>query len=259
MYASPAEPAAYADLAARFRPIFARIAEGAVGREQTRSLPFAEIAALRDAGFGAIRLPIARGGSGATLPQLFRLLVELGEADSNCVQILRAHFAFVEGRLNSDDTEVNDLWLPRIAANQLIGAAMAERTAATETTLALRREGEIFRLDGEKYYCTGTLYAADTPRYRVLCFQPKFTFIESPLALRNAQEHCEPLGTGGIGPLQFRLVGGRLPAGLQLDEHSGLLRGVPRDAPGDYELEIACASATESVRGKIRLLLERAP
>jgi alkylation response protein AidB-like acyl-CoA dehydrogenase len=156
---SPAEPPAYEALASRFRPIFARVAEGAVEREQTRSLPFEEIAALRDAGFGAIRLPIAQGGSGATLPQLFRLLVELGEADSNLVQILRAHFAFVEGRLNSDDIETNDRWLPRVANNQLIGAAMAERTAATETTLELRREGDHFRLDGEKYYCTGTLYA----------------------------------------------------------------------------------------------------
>ena len=72
---------------------------------------------------------------------------------------MRAHFAFVEGRLNSDDVETNDRWLPRVANNELIGAAMAERTAATETTLALRREDDHFRLDGEKYYCTGTLYA----------------------------------------------------------------------------------------------------
>ena len=157
--AKQTEPPAYETLAALFRPIFARIAQSAVEREEERRLPFAEVAALRDAGFGAIRLPVAQGGLGATLPQLFRLLTELGEADSNVVQILRAHFAFVEGRLNSDDSEANERWLPYVAANKLIGAAMAERTAATETTLELRRDGDAFRLDGEKYYCTGTLYA----------------------------------------------------------------------------------------------------
>lgn len=154
-----AKPPSYESLAARFRPIFARIAETAVEREENRRLPFEEVAALRDAGFGAIRLPVAEGGSGASLPQLFRLLVELGEADSNAVQVLRAHFAFVEGRLNSEDSEANERWLPYVAANKLIGAAMAERTAATETTLELRRDGDAFRLEGEKYYCTGTLYA----------------------------------------------------------------------------------------------------
>lgn len=153
------QPPSFEDLATRFRPIFERIAQGAVQREQNRSLPYAETGWLRDAGFGAIRIPVAEGGSGATLPQLFRLLVELGEADPNLVQILRAHFAFVEIRLNSDEEEARKLWLPRLAAGQLVGAAMAERTAATETTLALVREGDHWRVSGEKYYCTGTLYA----------------------------------------------------------------------------------------------------
>lgn len=158
----PQPPAARAtdrELAERFRPIFERIAQGSVQREQSRSLPYAEIGWLRDAGFGAIRIPVEEGGSGATLPQLFRLLVELGEADSNLVQILRAHFAFIEIHLNSDDDAARRRWLPRLAGGQLVGAAMAERTAATETTLALRRDGDHWRLSGEKYYCTGTLYA----------------------------------------------------------------------------------------------------
>lgn len=149
----------FEQLAARFRPIFARIAQGAVTREIERRLPHEEVNWLRDAGFGALRIPVDEGGSGASLPQFFRLLTELGEADPNLVQILRAHFAFVEGRLNSEGPEVRQLWFQRITAGQLVGAAMAERTSATETTLALVREGENYRLTGKKYYCTGTLYA----------------------------------------------------------------------------------------------------
>jgi len=154
------EPPVWEDLAARFRPIFARIAEGAVAREIERRLPHEEVNWLREAGFGAIRIPVAEGGSGATIAQLFRLLVELGEADSNLVQILRAHFAFVEIRLNdAEQPEVRRTWFERIVAGALVGAAMAERTSATETTLELVREDDHYRLNGRKYYCTGTLYA----------------------------------------------------------------------------------------------------
>ena len=49
--------------------------------------------------FGALRVPVKFGGDGVSLPQLFQLLTELAKADSNIVQALRGHFAFVEDRL----------------------------------------------------------------------------------------------------------------------------------------------------------------
>src|SRR5258708_4846662 len=84
----------YDDLAAPFRPIFRRIQEGAVQRERDRVLPFEQIRWLKDAGFGAVRAPKEYGGRGATLPELFALLAELAEADSNLTQALRVHFAY---------------------------------------------------------------------------------------------------------------------------------------------------------------------
>lgn len=155
----PGGPPDYEALAARFRPIFARIAEGAVERESARRLPFEEIDALAQAGFGAVRVPVEHGGGGATITQAFRLLAELGAADSNLVQAVRAHFAFVEQRLNEEDADGNAIWFERIVAGDLIGAAMAERTTATETLVLLTPDGDGWRLTGEKFYCTGTLYA----------------------------------------------------------------------------------------------------
>lgn len=147
------------DPASRFRPLFERIAQDTVRREQQRQLPFEAIQTLREAGFGALRVPKSLGGDGASVPQLFRLLVELAEADSNIPQILRAHFAFVEGRLTSKDTASRNLWLRRVAAGDLVGAAMAERTDATENTVTLVRRDGHWILNGKKYYCTGTIYA----------------------------------------------------------------------------------------------------
>jgi len=147
------------ELHERFAPIFQRIAQGAVHRERNRELAFDAVSWLREAGFGALRVPRGHGGRGVTLPQLFRLLVELGKADSNLPQIFRAHFAFVEERLNSDDLRGREYWLRRIAAGELFGAAMSEKAEATQNTVTLSKDTEGWWLDGEKYYCTGTLYA----------------------------------------------------------------------------------------------------
>ena len=151
---------AYEELAARFRPIFERIAKDTLHREKTRELPFAAVGWLREAGFGAVRVPSSCGGSGATLPQLFRLLVELAEADSNLSQLLRAHFAFVEGRLNNPEPAVHEFWFPKIAGGMIVGAAMSERAETTggKTTLSQEGNGQ-WVLNGQKYYCTGAIYA----------------------------------------------------------------------------------------------------
>jgi len=143
----------------RFRPIFERIAKDAVRREQQRELPFEAVKWLQEAGFGAVRVPKSYGGDGGTIPELFGLLTELAEADSNLPQILRAHFAFVEGRLTSKDPAARALWLRRVSAGALFGAAMAERTDATENTVTLVRTDNHWVLNGQKYYCTGTIYA----------------------------------------------------------------------------------------------------
>ena len=50
----------YPTLAARFRPIFQRIADGAVQRELSRTLPYEPIQWLKEAGFGAVRVPVVK-------------------------------------------------------------------------------------------------------------------------------------------------------------------------------------------------------
>jgi alkylation response protein AidB-like acyl-CoA dehydrogenase len=155
---SPA-PVTDETLRQRFQPVFDRIHEGAIEREQSRTLAFEAVGWLREAGFLSLRVPREHGGGGITLPQLFRLLVQLAEADSNLTQIVRAHFAFVEGRLNEPGETGRERWYRRIVDGALFGAAMAERTVATETTVTLTRTDDHWILHGDKYYSTGTIYA----------------------------------------------------------------------------------------------------
>jgi alkylation response protein AidB-like acyl-CoA dehydrogenase len=151
----------YEALAARFRPIFQRIATGAVEREQSRSLPYEPIQWLKDAGFGAVRVPIEYGGGGASLPQLFELLIELAEADSNIPQALRGHFAFAEDRLNSPPGPARDLWFKRFVDGDIAGNAWTEtgNVAIGDVITKVSPHGDQWRLNGEKFYSTGSLFS----------------------------------------------------------------------------------------------------
>ncbi|MEI5997451.1 acyl-CoA dehydrogenase family protein [Paraburkholderia bengalensis] len=156
-----AQDADEAELDARFAPIFERIAAGSIEREQKRELAHEPVSWLKEAGFTALRVPTRYGGGGATLPQFFRLLTRLGEADSNLPQILRLNAGFIESMLESDDESLRERWLTKIAAGEVVGAAISERTGATHNSVTLTPDasGSGWRLNGEKYYSTGTLYA----------------------------------------------------------------------------------------------------
>ena len=154
----------YDTLVAKFRPIFARIAVGASAREQDHLLPYEQIRELTDAGFGALRVPVADGGLGATLPQLFRLLTELAAADLNIPQALRGHFAFAEDRLVSKGSQ-RDRWLARFVAGEIAGNSWTEVGAVTVGEVIPRvrpavggAPGEL-RVNGTKYYSTGSIFA----------------------------------------------------------------------------------------------------
>lgn len=152
----------YEQVAGKFRPIFKRIAEGALAREKDRTLPYEPIQWLKQAGFGAVRVPVAFGGDGVSQKQLFQLLIELAQADSNVVQALRGHFAFVEDRLNAQKTAAQTVWFERFVRGEIVGNAWTEigkveiGDVATRVTAA--QDGKL-RINGQKYYSTGTIFA----------------------------------------------------------------------------------------------------
>lgn len=148
--------------------LFARIAEGAQHREQHRILPHEQILLLKDAGVGRLRLPAQYGGADATLPELFGTIIELAAADSNVAHILRAHFGFVEQQLHNPDPVARVRWLELVGQGSLFGNAVSEQnrlpvgrrvgTPHLDTVLSPDGAGG-YRLDGVKFYTTGTLFS----------------------------------------------------------------------------------------------------
>lgn len=156
-----ASGSSYSVIANKYRPIFARIAEGALLREKNRTLPFEQIQWLKDAGFGAVRVPVEYGGDGATIPQLFQLLIELSRADSNVTQALRGHFAFVEDRLNAHRDADQRIWFQRFVAGEIVGNAWTEIGAVKigDVITKVSRQGGQWVVNGKKYYTTGSIFA----------------------------------------------------------------------------------------------------
>ncbi|PYE94755.1 alkylation response protein AidB-like acyl-CoA dehydrogenase [Rhizobium sp. PP-F2F-G38] len=151
----------YDELAARFRPLFSEIAKGAIARELSRTLPVDEIRTLKQAGFGALRLPEAEGGFGASIPELANLLIELSEADSNITQALRGHFGFVEDVVGKPQGDSRKRWAQRIAAGEIAGNAWTEIGDAKQDAFSTRvsRKNDGLVINGTKYYTTGSLFA----------------------------------------------------------------------------------------------------
>lgn len=157
-------------LAERFAPAVALMRRAArAGAQGGRPLPNDPLKERADAvrllarlGFGRLRLPDADGGLGADVPALMDLLVHLSAADSDTVQAWRTHLLVTERNLVRPGTAESSRWLGRIASGAMIGGGWTEpggtATGTFETTLT-PDEGGNLRLDGRKFYSTGSLYA----------------------------------------------------------------------------------------------------
>lgn len=146
---------------AELTPVFTRIARSAAQTERAGSLDSEGIAALRDAGYTRLRVPEAYGGAGLTLGEFYPFVVELGAADSNLVQALRAHLLHTEIVLAHDDPEYRDRWLTRLGEGAIVGNAVTEVGNApgeSLTKITVDDDGR-WRLNGRKFYSTGSLYA----------------------------------------------------------------------------------------------------
>lgn len=144
--------------------LFDFIALGAAERDRDRILPFDVIELLRRSRLGALRIPIAEGGGGSTVRDLFEVAIRLGDADPNVAHILRNHFTVIERILRSERSERNRRWLKAVVDGAFFGFAGSELEvkragSGTVVNTKLTPDDGGYRLNGAKYYSTGSLYA----------------------------------------------------------------------------------------------------
>jgi alkylation response protein AidB-like acyl-CoA dehydrogenase len=144
--------------------LLAQIGAGAKDRDLNDENPFDQVSALKRAGFGALRLPTHLGGSGLSVPQLFSAVIDVAQADPIVAHIFRTHFWFVEERLRTADDPSSARWLHKVAEGKIFGNAFSEKGSLAVGSLVfntrlLPADGGGYRLSGEKYYSTGTLFS----------------------------------------------------------------------------------------------------
>jgi alkylation response protein AidB-like acyl-CoA dehydrogenase len=117
---------------------------------------------VREHRLGAVRVPAELGGGGYTKREFYQLLIGLAEADPDVPHILRIHFGFVEDAVRTRAVESHRRWLPDIVDGRLFGGISSELSGqpgvyAFDTLLT--RDGKDYRLNGRKFYSTGSLYS----------------------------------------------------------------------------------------------------
>lgn len=148
-------------LLARLPTLVEQIAKGAAERDLNRELPFEAFALFRASGLGALRVPVTLGGPGGSVADYIEVIASLGAADANVAHALRSHFNYVEHVILSPPAERDAGAVALILAGKLFGGAHTEQGTARpgQVTTTITRDGSRFRLNGRKWYATGTAFA----------------------------------------------------------------------------------------------------
>lgn len=149
------------DILAKLPEIADRLSEGAAEREREGRLPHELFRYLRTTGITWLRVPKSLGGPGGSLSDQVEVTCALAAADSGIAHALRGHFGFIESIALDPEGETSRRFVGEVLAGKLFGGANMEigtpRPNMIRTTLL--KEGDHYRLNGQKYYATGAIFA----------------------------------------------------------------------------------------------------
>ena len=143
------------------RELAAEFAEGAAERDRERRLPAKELDRFSGSGLWGITVPKAYGGAGVSFATLAEVIAIISAADPSLGQLPQNHLAALDAIRVTASEEQKRLWFGRALQGYRLGNAFSEakskHVGAFETTV--RRDGDAFVVNGEKFYATGALFA----------------------------------------------------------------------------------------------------
>lgn len=130
-------------------------------RDRERQLPHAELQQFFASGLGAITVPRAWGGIDIPTATLAAIVAIISEADAAIGQVPQNHYYALEVlRVNGSEAQQRRLFAEALAGVHL-GNALAEFSSPAAHQRTTRIEG--LRLNGNKFYATGALFADRIP------------------------------------------------------------------------------------------------
>jgi SfnB family sulfur acquisition oxidoreductase len=142
-----------------------QIRSESAARDRERRLPFEEIEWFSQTGLWGITVPKEYGGPGVSTATFTEVVAIVSEADASIGQIPQNHYANVEEIRLIGTEEQKRFFFDRILRGERLGNAAVERTSKTvvENQTRLVPDGDGYRLSGEKFYCTGAIFAHWVP------------------------------------------------------------------------------------------------
>ncbi|MGZ6780596.1 MAG: acyl-CoA dehydrogenase family protein, partial [Mycobacterium sp.] len=131
--------------------------------ERERVLQYDAVESLWRTGVLNLRVPVEFGGPGGTVRDVLSAVIQIGRGSSNVAQALRSHFGFAERLLSNRATRQEaQEWFPRVYSGLIVGNAITDaagRAPSSADTKVLPDTDGVLRLNGYKFYSTGTLFA----------------------------------------------------------------------------------------------------
>ncbi|MCL6184984.1 SfnB family sulfur acquisition oxidoreductase [Acinetobacter baumannii] len=137
----------------------------AVERDAKRILPYTEIDSLSQSGLWAITVPKQYGGAEVSSHTVAKVIALLSGADGSIGQIPQNHFYALEVLRNTGTEAQKQRLYGEVLNGTRFGNALAEFKTKTSThkQTNIRPHENGYLIQGEKFYCTGSLFAHRIP------------------------------------------------------------------------------------------------
>ena len=136
-----------------------------IQRDAERILPFNEIEAYSQSGLWAITVPKEYGGADVSSYTVAQIIALISGVDGSIGQIPQNHFYALEVLRNTGTEEQKLKLYSEVLQGARFGNALAEfktkNAAQKQTSILKTNQG--FEVNGEKFYCTGSLFAQRIP------------------------------------------------------------------------------------------------
>lgn len=139
--------------------------EKSIQRDAERVLPFDEIEAFSQSGLWAITVPKRYGGAEVSSLTLARIIALFSGVDGSIGQIPQNHFYALEVLRNTGTEQQKQRLYQEVLSGLRLGNALAEfkpkNASLKQTQIKAIETGYV--INGEKFYCTGSLFAHRIP------------------------------------------------------------------------------------------------
>lgn len=135
--------------------------EGAAERDRQRQVPADIVDAFSNSGLWGITVPREHGGAEVSFATLAKVIAIVSAADPSLGQIPQNHYCLLEDIRLQGTPEQKRHFFDLVLQGHRFANALSETGGKTVQDIRTRlvAEGDGYRIDGRKGYCTGSLYA----------------------------------------------------------------------------------------------------